>query len=274
MSSTKVDVAELGEIQETLLITLWARAAESQEPQPILRDPRATEIVRQIDYDFDRFRRETKLTQPTACVRATVFDRWVRQFMEEHPDGAIIEIGAGLDTRFERLDNGRIRWFDLDMPDSMSVRRRFFQETDRRRFITSSVLDPSWLEQVKACGAEHYFIISEGVLLYFSEAQVKQVLGLLADAFPGACFAFDSCARWAQENSRKLEAVKITNAEFRWGIDDIHEIEAWDPRYRVLEADTTMNYHRQRYPWPIRFFTYWFPKTRMLFSINLVRLGG
>src|SRR4051794_1921336 len=135
---SKVDVSSLGEIQETLLITLWARAAESRQSRPILEDPRAVEIVDEIDYDFDRFGRETVITQPTACVRATVFDRWVRQFMSEHPDGVIVEIGAGLDTRFERLDNGRVRWFDLDMPDSMAVRKRFFHETERRTFITGS----------------------------------------------------------------------------------------------------------------------------------------
>lgn len=270
---SKVDVSSLGEIQETLLITLWARAAESREKRPILEDPRAVEIVDQINYDFDRFRRQTIVTQPTACVRATVFDRWVKKFMNEHPNGVIVEIGSGLDTRFERLDNGRIRWFDLDMPDSMSVRRRFFQESDRRKFITGSVLEPAWIDAVKGAGAQHYLFISEGVLLYFDEGQVKQLLTMLADNFPGCLFAFDSCAPWAQQNSRKLEAVKLTNAEFRWGIADIHEIEQWDPRFKVLEVDNTMNYHRDRYPWLFRFFTYWFPNLRTLFTINLTRLG-
>jgi methyltransferase (TIGR00027 family) len=269
----KVDVSDLGQIQETLLITLWARAAESQRPNPILSDPRAVEIMKAIDYDFDRFRRETVITQPSACVRATVFDRWVRDFLERHPDGVVVEIGAGLDTRFERLDNGRVRWFDLDMPDSMAVRRRFFQETDRRRFVEGSVLERDWVATVKQTAAEHYLFISEGVLLYFTEDQVRQLLKLLADEFPGSLFAFDSCGRWAQQNSRKLEAVKLTNAEFRWGIDDIRDIETWDPRIKVLEVDNAMNHHRHRYPWPFRFFTYWFPRLRTLFTINLVRLG-
>jgi O-methyltransferase involved in polyketide biosynthesis len=270
---SKVDVSDLGQIQETLLITLWARAAESQRPRPILRDPRAVEIVRSIDYDFDRFRRETVITQATACVRATVFDRWVRDFLGRHPDGVVVEIGSGLDTRFERLDNGQVRWFDLDMPDSMQVRRRFFQEGPRRKFIESSVLDRGWIDTVKQTGSEHYFFIAEGVLLYFTEDQVRTLLKLLADEFPGSLFAFDTCVRSVQQNSRNIEAVKLTKAEFRWGIDDVHEIERWDPRFKVLEVDCAMNHHRDRYPWLVRFFTYWFPRLRKLFTINLVRLG-
>lgn len=274
---TKVKV-ELGTVQETLLIPLWARAAEMRRArengtEPILHDPRAVEIVSGIDYPFERFERETKLTSVIACILATIFDRWVRRFLDEYPDGAIVEIGAGLDTRFERLDNGRARWFELDLPDSMGMRRRFFKETERRQFLAGSVLDRFWLEPVRAARAPAYLFLAEAVLVYFEEADVQRVFRAVADHFPGALFAFDTCGRWVRDNSRKLEAVKLTGAEFLWGIDDVHAIEAWDPRYCVLEVDTVLNHHRHRFGWIVRLLTSLFPSLRRLTSVNLARLG-
>ncbi|MGD9647707.1 MAG: class I SAM-dependent methyltransferase, partial [Pirellulales bacterium] len=175
-TTSKIDVTTLGTVQETLLIPLWARARESREAQPILRDPKAAEIVAALDYDFERFERETKLTQVVACVLATIFDRWTQKFLEEHPDGTVVEIGAGLDTRFERLDNGRVRWFDLDLPDAIEVRRRFFAESERRRFLAMSALEPGWTETVAAAaGAGPVLILAEAVLLYFEEADVRRL---------------------------------------------------------------------------------------------------
>ena len=41
----------LGAVQETLFIPLAARARETQRKHPVLRDPRAVEMLRSIDYD-------------------------------------------------------------------------------------------------------------------------------------------------------------------------------------------------------------------------------
>jgi NADPH-dependent ferric siderophore reductase len=70
--------------------------------------------------------------------------------MADHPAGTVVEVGAGLNTRFERLDNGTIHWVDLDLPDTMDLRRTFFSETDRRRMVAASVADDSWCQTVLA----------------------------------------------------------------------------------------------------------------------------
>jgi O-methyltransferase involved in polyketide biosynthesis len=74
---------------------------------------------------------------------------WVRTYFKQHPQDPVVEIGAGLNTRFERLDNGEVRWFDLE-PDSMALRKQFFEETERRKFMTVSALETDWITSVKA----------------------------------------------------------------------------------------------------------------------------
>ena len=126
---------QLGKVQETLLVPLYARAIESRRKRPILYDPKAVEMVDSIDWDFQRFGQRWRVF---ACaLRCAMFDVLVADFLRDHPEGTVVEIGCGLNTRFERLDNGRVHWFDLDLPDSIELRQRFFSDSDRRTTLAA-----------------------------------------------------------------------------------------------------------------------------------------
>lgn len=117
----------LGTVQETLLITLWARGTEAGKLDPILKDTKSVEVMNQIDYDFSKLA-TAKGSQIGICLRGQILDQWVQSFLKDNPDGIVVEVGAGLNTRFERVDNGSVRWFDLDLPDAIAMRQNFFQE--------------------------------------------------------------------------------------------------------------------------------------------------
>src|SRR3712207_1340454 len=104
----------LTQIPATMLTTLWAKAVETDRPDALLHDAKAREIIEQIDYDFSRFR-NVKLSQVGCCIRAKLIDEEARQFLERHPDAVVIQLGAGLDARYERLGCPEVsHWFDLD----------------------------------------------------------------------------------------------------------------------------------------------------------------
>lgn len=134
--------SELRVVAETLMMPLYGRAVETAKPAGLLSDPKAVEMIEAIDYDFTRFRGDRSVYG--AVLRTAVFDHWVRDFLHRHPAGTVFEVGGGLNTRYERLDNGTAHWVDLDLPEATALRRRFFTDTDRRRMIAASVLDGSW----------------------------------------------------------------------------------------------------------------------------------
>ncbi|MBW4668490.1 MAG: class I SAM-dependent methyltransferase [Cyanomargarita calcarea GSE-NOS-MK-12-04C] len=272
MSKTKVN---LGVIQETLLITLYARAYELQEADPIIVDPKSAEIVRAIDYDFHKFA-TAKNSQIGCCLRGMVLDNWVRTYMTQHPQGTVIEIGSGLNTRFERVDNGEVRWFDLDLPDSIAVRRQFFEETERRQFISASALDTDWIEQVKAVSTEPCMFLAEGVLMYLSEQQVKLLFANLLQEFASCFFAFDSMSPLMVRNQKYHDSLKYTSAKFDWGIANIRKIHNWDGHYQVIEvctfADLPAKYI-QRFSLINRLLFSYIPILRDSYRLALVRLG-
>ncbi|MGA5344163.1 hypothetical protein ACPCSQ_00400 [Streptomyces griseoincarnatus] len=80
--------------------------------------------------------------------RAPLFDRWVPGFPSAHPDATGVEIGTGLDTRHERVDNGRPRWHELDLPGVIDLRRHFSAGILRRTVIAASVTDRAWAAEV------------------------------------------------------------------------------------------------------------------------------
>ena len=136
---------ELGQVQRTLFIPLLARARESRSRRPLLIDPKAVELVGAIDFNPATYGMGLRFI---VVIRTMILDWWVRQFLAEHPGGTVVELGTGLNTRFERTDNGSVHWIDLDLPDTIALRRRYFADTDRRRMIAASLLDEDWLSQV------------------------------------------------------------------------------------------------------------------------------
>ncbi|MCP3798345.1 class I SAM-dependent methyltransferase [Allokutzneria sp. A3M-2-11 16] len=232
---------ELGNVQETLLSTLYARALETRKRNGIVRDPKADEMVRRIDYDFTKF--DGSPTLIPSVLRTLILDEWVRGFLSAHPQGTVVEIGAGLNSRFERVDNGRTHWLDLDLPDSMELRKRFFTESDRRRMVAASVLDDSWYGVVRELPPP-YFFVSEGVLLYLREEDVRRALGQLARGFPGCRIAFDTAGRWMVEHQGDEMFRKKIDAQYAWHCDDPGVVQRWDIGLRLAESRTLLQLPR------------------------------
>ena len=77
MGTTKTNVQQLNAAAETLLLPLAYRAAESRRPDALLHDPRAAEIIAQLDHDFSRLERQ-QFQHLNVAMRAREFDRAVR----------------------------------------------------------------------------------------------------------------------------------------------------------------------------------------------------
>lgn len=228
---------ELGKIQKTLLFPLWGRAIESQKPDALLVDEKAVEIIDKIDFDFSTFKKSlSEISKYGWVMRSLLIDKAINRFLEKHPKATVVDIGCGLDTTFERVDNGKLRWYDLDLPDTIALRKRFFSENERRKFIASSFLDNGWLDQMIV--EDNILFISAGVLYYFNEEEVKGFIKRVAEKFPGSEFVFDATSPRGVKMANKmvLKRSKIENAAFLvWGIKHAKELESWDKHIKVLE---------------------------------------
>jgi len=212
----------LGGVQETLFIPLVARAQESGKKRPLLRDPKAEEMVRSIGPDTARYSRGAG--RAFFVLRTAILDTWVRAFLASHPAGTVVEIGTGLNTRFERVDNGQAHWIDLDLPDVIELRRRLFADIARRRMVAASALDEAWLQDLRQSPGP-YFFVAEAVLAYLPEDQATQALARIAAQFPGALVALDTCTRRTLDRQHRVAAKRNLQARLEWACDDPRSLE-------------------------------------------------
>src|SRR4051812_39373294 len=139
---------ELGGVPETLLWTLYHRAIEARRPDAILIDPQAVALVDAIDYPFaERFGGPAFVAQAQA-LRVQRFDTEVRRFLTAVPDGTVVALGEGLETQFWRVDNGRVHWVTVDVPETVEVRERLLEHGDRQTLIAASAFDERWMDEI------------------------------------------------------------------------------------------------------------------------------
>jgi O-methyltransferase involved in polyketide biosynthesis len=238
---TDKEQTRLGAVQETLFIPLLARARAAQRRRPLLRDPKAVEIAGSVEIDAKYGR---GAFGSVTVLRTVLMDAWVRAFLARNPAGTVVEMGTGLNTRFERVDNGQVHWIDLDLPDTIELRRKFFADTDRRRMVAASVTGEEWLPIV-AQRPGPYFFAADGVLAYLTEEQVTTLLTRIAGHFPGAFLALDTFPQRTLDQQRKLAARRGIPARFAWACDDPHSLERLG--LRVLESTGVA-----RLPRPVR----------------------
>ena len=172
---------ELDRVPETLLWTLYHRAIEARRPDPVLRDPLAVDLVEQIEFPFEeRFGSGAAFSQWQA-LRARCFDGAVNRFLAEKPGGTVVALGEGLETQFWRVDNGRVRWLTVDLPEVVDLRQPALPEEPRVRAIGCSALDPRWLAEVQ--DEAGVLVTAQGLLMYLAPDEARGLVARCAERF-------------------------------------------------------------------------------------------
>ena len=217
MSNEKIK-PKLNGTAETMLQCFYARAMHSRNPKNKFRDTKAEELIDRIDYDFSNAKKDTAMSGGIV-VRSVVFDELVSDFIRKNPDCTVVNIACGLDTRFYRMDNGKITWYNLDLPETIEVRDSIYQESGRVSTIACSVLDPAWADQVKVRG-KILFII-EGLTMYMKADEVRMMLG--RDIYLGCeqlCRTGRHCRRFPK-SKRRQHRPRYGNAESHLQAGDV-----------------------------------------------------
>jgi O-methyltransferase involved in polyketide biosynthesis len=228
---------EKGTVQETLLLPLWGRAYEMQKKSPRLVDENAVEIIKNFDYDFSEIEKTQAMSQHGWVARSLHTDRMALAFMEKHPEATIVNIGCGMDTTFSRIDNGKIIFYELDLPDVIALRKNFYADSDRHKSIASSFLDTEWFEEIEV--RDGLLFLAGGVLMYFEEEQIKRFFIKVADYFKACDFFFDSLSPMGMKIAKKQVLKKGgmgMSMDGGWGLKPVASLEKWDKRIKVINA--------------------------------------
>jgi len=209
---------ELAGLPRTLLFTLRARAEEDGRPHPILSDPLAHEwygrILQTDDLQQVMSQAYTAVFQLGAAVRARLYDEMARRFVDGRQNPVIVELGAGLSTRFHRLADVAAHWVELDLAEAIAFRRQFDAETERHTFLPYSMLDEGWLGRIPAADPADVLFLAEGVLFFLAPDEIERLFGWVNGRFPQAAFAFDALTENFNPKARAIFAA--SDAPMQW----------------------------------------------------------
>lgn len=257
-SKTPVSTVKLTGVLETLMITLYARAIETQRLSPILKDSKAVEIAEQVDYEFEKYSQGWS-SQLGCSIRAKQYDCIVQNFIATYPNSIIVNLGSGLCTRFTRVDNSKVCWYEVDFPDVIELRHKFFEESERYKFIGQSILDFTWIDQIQRSPNQPLMVILEGVTMYLSEADNRELLKQIHTRLAPAEVVFDVLNHKSANSAKRHDTVSKTSAEFQWGIDNSRDLETWETGI-ILKDEvfylTQFTNHRDRLPFWMRPITF------------------
>lgn len=203
-------------VPETMLQTLYARAKESQKENHKIYDQKAIDIISKLNYDFSLADKDMTMSLGV-IARTIVLDKMVKEYIQKHEQSTIINIACGLDTRFYRVDNGKIRWYNLDLPMTINVRKKFLKEDGRVSMIAKSAMDESWKDDIENFQQPILFII-EGLTMYLSQEDVQKIFSII--------HSFDQVTVFVETMSPfivktvKEKSIEQSQAKFSWGIQN------------------------------------------------------
>jgi O-methyltransferase involved in polyketide biosynthesis len=257
MSSGKLR-PDLSGVPETMLSALHNRASEAGRDDGILHDPEAVRIYEALDFEYEKI---FGPADPTHAAKSAMFDAELREFLDHHPNGVVVNLGEGLETQRFRVAGDQALWLSVDLPEAIAVRERFIVPDDRHRHVACSALDRTWFDEVPA--GRPLYITAQGLLMYLAAGQVRTLFQDLAARFPGAWFAFDTIPRWLSRKTVKRgwkKTAQYTTPKMPWGINR-HEIpttlRSWVP---TLDEVTELRWGRfprgvGRWLFPLMFAT-------------------
>ncbi|MDR0575566.1 MAG: class I SAM-dependent methyltransferase [Tannerella sp.] len=118
------EIPDLQGVQRTLMLPLWGRAVFSKLYPEVPDDRKAIDIIDSPDYDFREIEKAFgEYGGLSYVVRGRKIDNTVKHFISEHPNATVVNIGAGPDTTFSRVDNGAIHRYDIDINEVVAIRK-------------------------------------------------------------------------------------------------------------------------------------------------------
>ena len=232
----RMDAGLLTGVSETALMTLYGRAHQASQPDPIIDDPMAVKLVESIDFDFEKFGRKGQ----EMALRSLAVDQCAIRYLAEHPEATVVALAEGFQTSFWRLDSAlpdsRFRWVSLDLAPVIEMRQRLLPNSPRVTHLAQSALDYTWMDKIDSSNG--VFISAEGLLMYLQPQQAMGLIAACAKRFPGGQMFFDLpptvVKMLARNGLRSSRSYKVPPMPFSLSVHQLADLVHTMPGVRAV----------------------------------------
>ena len=218
-------------VPETMVQTLYARAKETRKKNAKINDEIAVELVKNLEYDFSKADKD-KAMNYGVIARTIVLDRMVEQYLEKNVNTIVINIACGLDTRCYRMEGKYLRWYNVDLPETMKIRKRFLTETGPIYQIAKSAMDDSYIDDIDYHG-ENVLVIIEGLTMYLCEKDIRKMFFIIEKSFQKVTIMVETMSPFVVKHVKE-KSIEGSNAKFTWGVENGTELQKIVPNFSIL----------------------------------------
>jgi methyltransferase (TIGR00027 family) len=278
------DLIVIGDVSETAILTLKSRIIESEKEYPIISDPVGKKLLGGLEpflsQDIkNRILGKKGLSRALTsyiALRADKYDSYVREFLKHHPNGIIVSLGCGFDTRYWRAVNDPRRYFELDLPEVIDLKRKALGGKFPYTMISGSVLDFEWMDRISSIQNEEILFIAEGLLMYLEPEKVRELIGKISDEFSNSQMVAEVVDEkytrgfWKKitESKMKRRAGTSAGSSFNFGIRKADDFKEFGNGIEVIEEWSFMEDKRVK-PIILRFFRHFKTFTRSQWTVRL-----
>ena len=213
-------------VNKTLYIPLYGKALVSRKGI-LLNDPKAEEIWAAEGFAL-KGKSASKWLAYYMSMRARVFDLWLEKKLRDLPGAVVLHLGCGMDSRVLRVAHPESCWYDVDFPEVISQRKKYYTQTDTDRMLMADVRDASFLDGISGDTA---IVVMEGISMYLTEEACRKLLADLAGRFGRVELLMDGYTQFAAKVSRYKNPVNDVGITQVYGLDDPTVLENENLRY-------------------------------------------
>ena len=232
-------------VPKTMIQTLYARAKETSQKNPKIKDEMAVSIVKQLDYDFSQADQD-KTMSSGVIARTIVLDKMVEEYLDKHRNTIVLNIACGLDTRCYRMKGKYRHWYNLDLPETINIRKQFLPETGPIYQIAKSAMDETYTDTIRYEG-EDVLVIIEGLTMYLTEDDIKKIFSIIEHAFSNVTVMVEVMSPFMVKHIKE-KSIEGSHANFTWGIQNGKKLEKIIPSFSFLEEVSLIEGMKQLMP--------------------------
>lgn len=270
----------------SFLLTLYGKAYESKTINPILKDIEAERIVEELNETLKNteeklLRRlvDGKIRKDLAihlAIRAKKYDEYAVEFLERNPEGIIVNLGCGLDSRYHRISGVAKCFYDLDLPEVIEIKKMLVKENENYHMIESSIFDEEWIIALKNM-EKPVLLLAEGLFMYLPEFDIKKLFGLIGRNLDTTEIVFETVDKsYTKGMKKKLVEFKLhrelgleKGTTYNFGIEYPNELELWSSNIEFVEEWSYFDSNEKKLGWQ-RFLGKFKKLRRLQYSVKYI----
>lgn len=228
----------MNNVNKTLYIPLYGKSYVSRKGI-ILSDKKAEEIWAAEGFEL-KGKSTSKWLAYYMGMRSKVFDNWLVDKISRNKEAVVIHIGCGMDSRVLRINAREQHWYDVDFPEVIAERKRYYEETEYYHMIEADMRDEKWIHSISL--KKHAIIVMEGVSMYLSNEELKAALENMCAHFEQVELLMDCYTTFAAKASKYKNPINDVGVTEVYGLDDPRQLETANGLTYIKEYDMTPSY--------------------------------